>query len=466
MTRSSLLLLSVCGLLVLYKLLSVYLTSFDLYGDEAQYWLWSKNLEFGYYSKPPLLAWVISLVCFVFGNSFVVLKFIPIFLYCATSYLIYRLAQKLYQDLEFSVIAATTFFFVPGVSLSSFLLSTDILLIFFWVLGMIWVLEINKKQTVFNFFFLGFVIGMAFLSKYAAVYFIISLLLLLVFDKKTLNFFVKNKIGAFVFLITFFVLVLPNLIWNYKNGWITFSHTAENAALDRTDINFFGGFEFLIYQILMVGPLLFVLFLFYFKKINLGNFNAKFLICFWFPAFIIIFAESILVRAYANWAAVSLISATIFLARVVYKNNNWGLVYSNIFNLVTALILFSLIAFTSQISIFDRIRGFEEFSKTIENKNEKNIKNIVVGDRLIFSNLGYKLYNKKYNLYAPYRPDSKIANHFQITNPLPKNFKESFILIGHEEQIDYLANKKNFKLLLKKHLPFNSEEIKVYEVSF
>ena len=31
----------------------------DLSEDEAHYWLWSEHLDYGYYSKPPGIAWVI-----------------------------------------------------------------------------------------------------------------------------------------------------------------------------------------------------------------------------------------------------------------------------------------------------------------------------------------------------------------------------------------------------------------------
>ena len=37
--------------------------------DEAQYWGWSKDLAFGYYSKPPLLAWAIAAVTGVCGDG-------------------------------------------------------------------------------------------------------------------------------------------------------------------------------------------------------------------------------------------------------------------------------------------------------------------------------------------------------------------------------------------------------------
>ena len=56
------------------KIFAVYLTTFGLFGDEAQYWLWSKDLSFGYFSKPPLLSWFIALVTFLFGDGFFVLK--------------------------------------------------------------------------------------------------------------------------------------------------------------------------------------------------------------------------------------------------------------------------------------------------------------------------------------------------------------------------------------------------------
>ena len=53
-----------------FKIVSIFYTQHNLFGDEAQYWLWSTNLDLGYFSKPPLLSWVVFLVCSFFGNSF------------------------------------------------------------------------------------------------------------------------------------------------------------------------------------------------------------------------------------------------------------------------------------------------------------------------------------------------------------------------------------------------------------
>ena len=43
-----------------FLLLGVYQTGLN--PDEAQYWFWSRDFAFGYYSKPPMIAWVIGAI--------------------------------------------------------------------------------------------------------------------------------------------------------------------------------------------------------------------------------------------------------------------------------------------------------------------------------------------------------------------------------------------------------------------
>src|SRR5438093_10343641 len=40
----------------------------DLSPDEAHYWDWSRHLDWSYYSKGPLVAWLIRLSCELFGG--------------------------------------------------------------------------------------------------------------------------------------------------------------------------------------------------------------------------------------------------------------------------------------------------------------------------------------------------------------------------------------------------------------
>ena len=147
MTNLNYFLLVFCFVFLIIKFISIYATNFDLFGDEAQYWLWSQNIELGYFSKPPLLSWTVALVCLIFGNNIFVIKMISIILYCVTSYIIYLISYKLNKNVELAFLTAITFFVMPAVSVSSFLLSTDILLVFFWSLALLQLLIIKEKPT-------------------------------------------------------------------------------------------------------------------------------------------------------------------------------------------------------------------------------------------------------------------------------------------------------------------------------
>ena len=95
--------------LIVFKVVAIYFTEFSLYGDEAQYWLWSQTLDLGYYSKPPLLAWFLGGYSFLFGDSFVSLKIFPIVIYFFISYAIYKLCLNLSFDNKNAKLCALSF---------------------------------------------------------------------------------------------------------------------------------------------------------------------------------------------------------------------------------------------------------------------------------------------------------------------------------------------------------------------
>ena len=42
---------------------------YDLAPDEGHYWDWSRHLDWSYYSKGPLVAWIIRAGCALFGDA-------------------------------------------------------------------------------------------------------------------------------------------------------------------------------------------------------------------------------------------------------------------------------------------------------------------------------------------------------------------------------------------------------------
>ncbi len=466
MTNSNYFLFVLCFVFLIIKFISIYSTNFDLFGDEAQYWLWSKNLDFGYFSKPPLLPGIIALVCSVFGNSFFVIKMISVLMYCVSSYVVFLISKKLYKNFDLAFLTAASFFLMPAVSVSSFLVSTDVALVLFWSLALLQTLIIKEKPSILNFILLGVFVGLAFLTKYAAIYFIISMIFLL-FEKTMRNIFFKNKLFFLCFILTFIVIIAPNIIWNVNNNWVTFEHTADNAALDRSGLHLTEALKFVGSQIIMVGPLIFLFFVFGFVKNFINDFNTRFLFIFSLPVFVIVLIEGFLVRANANWAAVSLISFLILFVHITFKYSKKLIFINNIANFVFGLCFFFLIGISAPYGPFKKISGISSLVDSLTTHNNlEQINNLVISDRMLFSNLNYFFYYSETQMYVPFNPNAQWGHHFQITNPLPADFHNNFIFLGHVDDLGYLKNKHIINLVDTKTVPFSKNPIKIYEIVF
>lgn len=453
---------SILALFVL-KIGAVFFTNFSLYGDEAQYWLWSKELDLGYYSKPPLLAWFLSGHTALFGDSFFSLKMFPLLAYFLIFFSFYKLCLELNLSKNNSVICSVCFLSIPAASISSFLISTDLLLLLFWTLSMMTLLRIRSVGSLKNFLLLGAFLGLAFLAKYAAVYFLLSFLILVFIDKKFLVVLKKNKISFFAFGLTLLLVVLPNVYWNFNNGWVTLSHTADNTNLQNLNLNFYEPLKFLVSQIFMLGVILFFSFLYLIRSFHL-DFENKFLLVFSLPIIFIVLIESFLVRANANWAAPALVSLFILMYKLVAQRNNRLIIINFASNYLVGAFLFVSILVSSNLTIFDRIKGLDVFVNDI--LQMAGDKDIVISDRVLFSSMSYEMRNKPNNIFMPYKEGGPITNHFQMSSPLNKLHKNNFYLIGGGTDISYLINENEINFLKEFDVSFSSSNLKFYEVVF
>ncbi len=448
--------------LLLLKIGALNFTTFNLFGDEAQYWLWSKDIDFGYFSKPPFLSWIIRVYTEILGSSFVSLKLLPSFVYLLVAWGIYSLLINSGVNKKDSFAGCLIFLFIPAVSFSSFIISTDLFLLLFWTLSLNELIKINSEQSLKNFILLGIFLGLGFLSKYAAIYFVICLFVLILFDKRFRKIFLDNLLGFGLTFLCVFLIIAPNIVWNFNNDWITLQHTSDNANFANIEIDLIRGLEFLLIQVLMLGPFIVLGGIFGFYK---WNYIQKIYLIFSIPIILIVLVEAIIVRANANWAAPALISLFVFL--YIRANISFFKIANFIFNFTVCFVLFVMIGTSYPSKVFDRISGINDYALKIYNNSPNGItKNIVVSDRLLFSSLNFELRDKDINFYMPYKEGGEITNHFKIVSPLNKNINEKFTLIGNPSDINYLENEYKMLKIKSPDQKFTKRKLDVYEVVF
>ena len=87
----------IAALLTAYRLWVIRHLGIDLYVDEAYYWGWSQALDWGYFSKPPVIAALIAASTALLGNGIIAIKLPSLLIYPATAFALYALGTRLYS---------------------------------------------------------------------------------------------------------------------------------------------------------------------------------------------------------------------------------------------------------------------------------------------------------------------------------------------------------------------------------
>ena len=99
-------------------------TPLDLDVEEAQYWLWSQSPDAGYFSKPPMIAWVIGLGTGIFGNTVFGVKAAAPLIQLISALLIGRVARDM-AGVMAGRLAMLFWITLPASAIAGFIISTD-----------------------------------------------------------------------------------------------------------------------------------------------------------------------------------------------------------------------------------------------------------------------------------------------------------------------------------------------------
>ena len=288
----------------------------DLYPDEAQYWLWSLHPALGYYSKPPLVAWLIALTTSVLGDGEASIRLAAPLLHFATSLVVYRIGARLY-DPRTGFWAALAYVTLPGVSVSAALISTDAPLLLAWAAALYAFIRAREPGGRRWWILVGAAAGLGLLAKFAMAYWLISAALYIAFFAGERRHW-KGYAGALALAL---VIYAPNFLWNLGHGFVSYRHTEENAVSHGPLLNPSHFAEFFFSQFGVFGPMFFacLLVIVLRPRRDLAPRPNALLAMFALPTLGMMLAVSFLSHAQPNWAAPAYVSAIVLVAAWLLK---------------------------------------------------------------------------------------------------------------------------------------------------
>ena len=313
------------------------LQSADLYPDEAQYWFWAQHPALGYYSKPPLVAWVIALTTELFGDSEFAIRLAAPLLHAGTALFVYAVAARLY-DRRTGFWSAVAYASLPAVSLSAFIISTDAVLLPCWAVALYAFIRAREAGGAGWWIAVGLAAGVGLLAKYAMAYWLLSAFGYVVLVRSERRYFRPLLAASGIALLIY----LPNLWWNWSHGFVSYLHVRDNAELSGPLFHPSALLEFFGSQFGVFGPLFFAALITIVARPGfLRDPRASLLAVFALPTLAMMLGVSLLSRAQPNWAAPTYVSAVVLVVAWAL-GGGWrrALPASIALNLAAAIVLF------------------------------------------------------------------------------------------------------------------------------
>ncbi len=420
------------------RLFALFASPLELYPDEAQYWLWSRTLSFGYFSKPPMIAWLIWGTTSIGGDAEPWVRIAAPLMHAGTALCLFFIGRRLF-DARSGLAATGLYALMPGVALSSGVISTDAPLLFFLAL-MLWAyVELPSAQgrrRIGLAVGMGMAIGLAMLSKYAAAYALGGLILHAAISKEARRNWTPATIA--VFAAALLAVIAPNIAWNAAHSFATVEHTAANANLGSSHL--FDPAElgdFLLSQFGVFGPLPFAVLLggtvLLLVRRRLTGADVL-LLCFCLPPLLVVSIQGFISRANANWAAAGYLGGCLLVGAWMLRWNarNWlmaGLAFQAV---VAGLFLTWTINPRTADAMgvsnsFKRARGWEQsvdavVQRAMQEGGAATLSAVAVDDRFLFNAAAY--YGRDYFGQADAPPlrmwvhESRARNQAETEAPL------------------------------------------------
>ena len=248
-------LLLLCACLFAIRGSYLFINQLDLIGDETYYWDWSRQLDWCYYSKPPMVAWLIRLFTELGGNSVAIVRLPTVVL--GTIFLAYFYATtKAIYNAQTAALALLMILATPANLIANFIMTIDPPLYCFWIMSIYFLQQALFKRNLLDWLWAGMATGAALLSKQVALLIPLMLIGYLLMDKQRYPSFKKE---FFIYLTPIVLCMIPILLWNQNHDWVMYNHskghfsTQEQISLLK---KLEQSYTVLLYQLLLLTPII------------------------------------------------------------------------------------------------------------------------------------------------------------------------------------------------------------------
>ncbi len=422
----------------------LFINGLDLIGDESYYWDWSRRLDWCYYSKPPMVAWLIALSTSWAGDNVVAVRLPAAILGTLSLAYVYAAALFLYGQ-RAALVALLLLLATPFSVLAHFIMTIDPPLYCFWSMTLYYLSKaLFGKPALNHWFYAGLSTACALLSKQVALLLPLMLLIFLLCDGQRR---VLLKREFLLYCLPILLALVPLLIWNQQHDWIMLGHSQGHFGIKPAltirqrlwDAGSLYG-----YQLLLVSPVLLILVLTMSFKM-LRNYqrlspDSQFLLLMGPVLLLGILLLGMVQKVQGNWplpfygSALILLSGQVRLGLFI-KPVKIALIVGFLMTTLTYALPTVITVTQLQNTPLDplqRFRHWHELAKSIEKIAPQPALVLTIGHRFLASELAFYLTTQP--LVYRYESSGQVVSQYELW-PNPQNdLNQSVIIVSEQSE--------------------------------
>ena len=398
--------------------------------DTIEALAWGSDLDWGYNKHPPLSAWFTEVFYQIFGNQDWAYYFLSQIFVVSAFFIVFKFSEYFLKNKIYSLISILL---LEGIFFYNFTtpeFNVNVCQIPFWALTVYYCWRGLNQNDITSWLLFGLFAGLGILSKYLFIYLLIAL------DVFFIYLIINKKFSSkcFISLISFFIVLLPHLVWLIDNDYTTITYALHRTGIENS--NFF--INHISYPLIFLGKQIgilipfFIMFFFIISKfkakINFKDKKLIFLIAINIVPIILIFLTSLFmgVKIRTMWMTpfylfMGVLFLYLFQRKIVLNKLKY------FFSIFLILFIFSPMAYLYiSITQTDKRTDYpgKKISQVVQEKWENNFTNkikLVGGDEWHGGNLSYHLKSR------PIWDNILEAKE----NTLLKDIEGGFVLVGN-----------------------------------
>jgi 4-amino-4-deoxy-L-arabinose transferase-like glycosyltransferase len=373
-------------LVMIMRLIMVF--TMGIMPQDAYYYFYSEHPAFSYFDHPPGVAAHLWVFTKILGTHVWSLKLADFIIMCCTLWAFHTLARRFLSTTR-SLWALCVFGTTLMITDIAIVTTPDVPLLLFWTLSLIALHAALSSTGYWKWVLAGLLSGLAFDSKYTALFLPIALTGYLALSRRDRKYLTSIQFP--LYLVAFIAAATPVLLWNMEHEMSSFHFQSGNRISSILEFNirpwYFAGT--VGHQLAMLLPVLLISMVMlvwkYLKRLVSGNYpdaNALFLLIFSAPLIVGFLMISWVYWVKINWMLPAYISlGVLVMTGLKSKHMRWQM-YSAL--AAHALLLIQIIWYPVHIKSDDTYWGWGQLSEKVSGLQAQ------YPNHFVFAKDGYK----------------------------------------------------------------------------